>query len=281
MHGKYPGVLAAFFVAVALGLAGCGAATLEFQLVDSVSGSWVWGATVMIQDRAIREFYQSDRGPVLLRFTGLAPGAAILRVAAPGYESLSVPVHLKPGANRLVNPIHLRAVEIPGLAGWVAFEHLEGGDVVVELRPVRGADSAPVNHPCLPLWVGARVCVQTTNGSSAKVQTDHGSARGEELFSGKLSYSWDSAPLATVRYSTRIPGSEIRQHSGPYRVIDYLIVVPDPTSITAAELEAVMAGLWSADREINLGRISRALDAEKGRLKWFVVTSWNVRARSS
>ena len=34
--------------------------TLEFQVIDVVSKNWVWDATIKLQNRTIRSFYQSD-----------------------------------------------------------------------------------------------------------------------------------------------------------------------------------------------------------------------------
>jgi len=77
-----------------------------------------------------------------------------------------------------------------------------------------------------------------------------------------------------------------------YRVIDYLIVVPDPRKISRMDLEGIMTGAWptaglasgNGDRrepELLAPAIESALNAEKGRLRWFFITSWDVRVRQS
>jgi hypothetical protein len=257
-----------------LGLTGCGSATLEFTMVDALSGSWVWDATAHIQDRSMQEYFQSDRGPIPLRFTRLAPGASELRIEAPGYQPVRRAVRLNRGLNRLPDPVRMLGLEIPGLARWLVVESQEGGDIVIQLRPVGADDKAVTNHSCLDLWVGARISVQMKDGAPAQEETEQGSIRGEELFRGKLPWQWDGTPETTFRYSARIPGALIRPSGAPWRVIDYLIVVPDPLKITAAEVDSLLAGLHWEDPVA----MTQALAAAQGRLRWYHDTSWNVEA---
>jgi hypothetical protein len=260
----------------ALWLTGCGSATLEFTMVDAQSGSWVWNATARIQDRGMLEYFQSDRGPIPLRFTRLAPGASELRIDAPGYQPVRRALRLNRGLNRLPDPVRMLGLEIPGLARWLVVESHEGGDIVIQLRPVGADGKAVTNHPCLDLWVGARISVQMKDGAPAQEETEQGSTRGEELFRGHLPWRWNGTPETTFRYSARIPGALIRPSTAPWRVIDYLIVVPDPLTITAAEVDALLAGLhWEDPVEM-----TQALAAVRGRLRWFHDTSWNVQAET-
>jgi hypothetical protein len=68
----------------------------------------------------------------------------------------------------------------------------------------------------------------------------------------------------------------VQQDSSLYRVIDYLIVEPNPLTITRAELGPLMDRVFAME---DPARIAAALDAEKDRLRYFVDTSWNVKAR--
>jgi hypothetical protein len=164
----------------ALALAGCdGRSSLELTITDAVSGGWVWDATVRIQNRSVTEYYQSDRGSVPVLIDGLSPGQAVLRVEAPYYESMSIPLTLRRGANRLPEPLRMRGLEIPGLASWIIFGSAQGGDIVGELRPVASDGSAVVNHPCLDIWVGARVSVEAKDGLPVRESTDGGWSRGD------------------------------------------------------------------------------------------------------
>jgi hypothetical protein len=247
--------------------------TLQFGFEDSVSGGWVWGAVARLQDRALIGFYQSDAGPVPHRFTHLKPGDATLTIEARGYEPVSVPVTLKRGSNRLRTPIRMAGTEIPSLVGFAIFENRSGADIMCELRPVGADGSAVVNHPCLPLWVGCRVTTQLRNGIPIREPVDAGSSRGEELFSGKVDWTWDALPQTVFRYTVRIPGARITASAAPYRVIDYLIIVPDPRAIDTGELDALMN---AAPPITDPDALRAYLERLKGRLRYFFDTSWNV-----
>ena len=93
---------------------------------------------------------------------------------------------------------------------------------------------------------------------------------------GQVSWAWDPAPETQFRYSVRIPVARVREDPSPYRVIDYLIVEPDPRKITRAELSELMARVYAIG---DPARAAAALDAEKDRLRYFTDTSWNVKAR--
>jgi hypothetical protein len=252
--------------------------TLEFQVRDAVSKSWVWDATFTLENRVIRAYYQSaDESaakPIVQRFTHLKPGEAQLLVEAPAYVSATKKVKLKRGENRLEQPIDLVGYEIPTLSKFIVFEDRNATDIIQEIRPVSADGPAVLNHPCLDLWIGARVSVQMYHGMPAQQQTEQGSERGEELYKGALQWSWDSLPETTFRYGSHIPLAQIKKNNDPYWVIDYLIVVPDPRKITREELESIMKQAWQLPAEA----IEPYLAPYKsdGKLTPYVFTSWNV-----
>ena len=248
--------------------------TYEFVVRDAVSGNWVWDATFRLQGRVIRSHFQSDRGARPQVFTRLQPGQATLEISAPSYQTQTIPVTLKRGENRLAEPVELVGREIPELAQWIIFESWEGGDLVQELRPVSAAGPAVTNHPTLDLWIGARVSVQVQEGVPVREETDTGAARGEELFRGKLQWRWDAAPETTFRYGAAIPGAEIAASSAPYWVIDYLIVVPDPTVAGGGEIDRIMEQAWDMPPEEIAARL--APHEQAGTLTAYQFTSWNV-----
>ena len=248
--------------------------TYEFVVRDAVSGNWVWDATFRLQGRVIRSHLQSDRGPRAQVFTRLQPGPATLEISAPAYVAQAIPVTLKRGANQLAEPVELVGLEIPDLAEWIIFEQWEGNDIVQELRPVSSAGPAVVNHPTLDLWVGARVSVQVKDGVPVREETEAGAARGEELYRGKLQWTWDAAPETTFRYGAAIPGAEIEASSAPYWVIDYLIVVPNPAAAGAGDINRIMEQTWELAPEA----IAAELESHEkaGTLTAYEFTSWNV-----
>ncbi|MGA2977780.1 MAG: hypothetical protein ABSF77_20965 [Spirochaetia bacterium] len=279
-------------VIMAFVLASCSDTALVFQLQDSVSGAWVWDASVLLQDRLLISYYQTDAGPIPQKLTHLKPGASTLSISAPGYEPVSLPVTLTPGKNRLSGPVKMVGLEIPGLDGFSAFESIDNGDVVVQLRPLDSAGKAIINHPCIDLWIGCVVSEQVRQGVPVRVEGDARSTRGDLLFRGAVQWSWDARPESLFRYSARIPQADVQSTPSLYRVIDYLIVVPDPRKISRMDLEGIMTGAWptaglasgNGDRrepELLAPAIESALNAEKGRLRWFFITSWDVRVRQS
>ena len=251
---------------------------LEFQVRDAVSKDWVWDATFRLQDRAIRSHFQSDRGPVTQTFTHLEPGEATLEISAPSYVSQTISVPLKRGENRR-ETIDLVGYEIPDLTKWIIFEDRVGNDIVQEIRPVSSEGPAVLNHPCLDLWIGARVSVQIYDGLPVQDETEEGSGRGEELYKGVLEWEWDALPETTFRYSSFIPGSQIKANSDPYWVIDYLIIVPDPRKISREEVEEIMKKTWDLPPE----GIEAYLEPyeNEGKFTPYVFTSWNVEGVSS
>ncbi len=253
--------------------------TLTFSARDAVSGRWVWDLTARLQNREIRSFFQSDAGPIPFVFSRLSPGKSVLSLSAPSYETVEMPLSLKRGANQLGRSVEMRGLAIPGLDHFVIFENLDGTDIVSQLRPVGTDGKAVLNHPCIDLWIGCRISVQTKGGVPVREETEKGSARGEELFRGKLDWKWDPAPETVFRYSARIPAARIKEDSSLYRVIDYLVVVPDPRKITRQELDALMERAWPTGSSGDPEAVVRTLGAEKGRITTFVDTSWNVKGR--
>jgi hypothetical protein len=249
--------------------------TLEFVVRDAVSKAWVYDASLRLEGRLIRSHFQSDQGTEPQRFTHLKPGKATLQISAPAYQAVTRELTLKRGANRLPEPVELVGLEIPDLASFIMFEDLAGSDVKVEIRPVSKAGPAVLNHPCLDLWIGARMTVQLKNGLPVQEETEAGSVRGEELFRGRIDWKFDPYPETVFRYSAVIPGAKIKPSKAPYRVVDYLVVLPHPLAISKQELEAIMEKAWSLKPE-EVEAYLRPYE-EQGKMRVEVFTSWNVK----
>ena len=250
--------------------------TLDFWLEDANSERWVWNATARLEGRELFSFYQSDSGLVPLKFTHLSPGKASLAVSAPGYESVAIPIFLRHGANHLDTFIKMQGFEIPNLDHFSIFERLSGEDIAIEIRPVGTDGHAVVNHPCLEIWLGAQIHVQLRNGLPVQQAEEKGITRGRLLFDGSLPCQWDSSPDAVFRYGAIIPGVKIRSDPSPYRIIDYLVVIPDPRKMRIDEVKGIMVGLPSFSDGAGLAEF---FDRYKGALKYYTDTSFNVRAR--
>ena len=247
--------------------------TLEFQVRDAVSKEWVWDSTIKIQDRAIRGFYQSDRGPVVYKFTHLKPGNYELEISAPAYQSVNIPVVIKKGVNRIEDPIELAGYEISDLDQFFVFEEKVHGSIVSEIRPVGSDGRAIVNHPCIDMWIGCWISEQLKNGLYVQEPTEERSERGKELFAGKIEWQWDPSPETVFRYSSVIPGSQIISHNAPYLVIDYLLILPDSRKITKKEVDELMSNLPPLQ---DIESLTTYFDEFKDKLFFYVYTSWNV-----
>lgn len=253
-------------------LAAPGSRAVRFTVRDAVSSSWVWDLTAVLQGRVMRKFYQSDRGPVAMEFTRLRRGEAVLSLSAPSYLPVRVPVSVGRRLTVLEDPIGMTGYEIPDLADFLVFQSPAEDAYVAELRPVRSDGTAIVNHPCLDLWIGCMIYVQTKGGAPVTSPTDKGAGRGQLLFRGRIRWEWDGSPDALFRYHARIPRDGILAATAPYLVFDYLIAVPDPRGISSTEFAGFMETVWGT---ADTGEAMRLLDGN-GKVRYFIDTSWNV-----
>lgn len=248
-------------------------AKLTIRVEDAVSHSWVWDAKITIDNSEMRTFYQSDHGPTDLTFTGLPLGRAILKVTAPNYVTREIPVRLHRGGNRLDAPIELVGYRIPGLDHFAMIEGNSPDAITVQVRPVGKSGIALEHYPCIDLWIGALVSVETRNGKAVLVSSDTTSTRGQPFFRGRIRWKWNSNIADSFRYSASIPYSDLG--SAPYLVIDYLVIVPDPRKISAAEVDSMMA---KAPDISNMKELTTYLDGQRSgdRFRYYFSTSWNV-----
>lgn len=248
---------------------------LAFTVEDAVSKSWVWDATITLQNREIRSYYQSNRGPVQMTFTHLKAGRATLEVEAPNYVSVSMPVRIHLGNNVITKPIAMVGYRIPDLSSFAMFERQTKTGLSVQMRPVNSAGHVITELPCLDLWVGVLVSEEMKDGRPVLSATDSGAVRGSVLFRGKIDWSWDPSPSQSFRYNASIPYSRFAAQDVSYLVADYLVVVPDPRKISSSALDALMK---SAPDFTSSADLRRYLDANRGadRYRYFFSTSWNV-----
>ena len=103
-----------------------------------------------------------------------------------------------------------------------------------------------------------------------------GVARGTVLFTGYVPWSWDASPSADFRYSVMIPFDKLSRKDVPLLVVDYLVIVPDPTQTSSPGIETLMAGAPSLGDPAALRSFLERARSEDG-LRYFVSTSWNVK----
>ncbi len=245
--------------------------TLAFSVRDNVSKEWVWDSTITLQDREIRGFFGKE-----FVFTHLKPGKAVLKIEAPNYVSQELQINLKKGKNKLEKPIDLIGYEIPNLDHFIVFTDNKPEGIALEIRPVGKDKKAVLNHPCLDIRLICRVSEQIKNGVLVTAPTDSGSERGKELFRGFVKWNWDPTPETIFRYSATVPYSSIKKSEASYWVLDYLFIVPDPRKINNADYEEVIKKILSFKSHDEL---MKYLDSLKGKIRYFIDTSWNVKAQ--
>jgi hypothetical protein len=248
--------------------------TLELDVMDAVSGGWVWNATITAQDRIIRSYFQTDQGPAPLKFTGLRPGSTTVEVSAPHYESASRSIRLRRGANKLEEPIAMIGIEIPDLQQFYVISNVENGVLDFEIRPVGSDGSAVLNHPAVELWFGVLISAQMKDGNYVQKSQETGSTRGEPLYAGPVSWSWDATPETSFRYSAQIPVSDLAPSPARFWVVDALIVLPKATKIEREELDRLMEPIYTLGSP---EAVAEYLDGFDDQISYyFAPTSWNV-----
>jgi hypothetical protein len=250
--------------------------TLSVRIMDAVSRGWVWDATVSLQDKYMRLYYQSDTGPVTQVFTGLTPGGeAMLGVSAPHYRPVRIPLTLQRGDNTIKEPVMMVGYEIPDLKEIFVYREVVDGKLFLNPRPINSEGKGIGEHPCLAMLFYLRVSVQVIDGIPVLEPVDEGSERGEELFRGKLEWEWDSHPDTFYRYRMEVPINKIKKHNAPYCVYDHMVIFPHPEKITKEELENELERVMYLEK---FEDITNILDVLGDRIMYFVSSSWNQKA---
>lgn len=264
-------------------------AELSVRLTDAVSGGWVWGARLEIQDRVAESYLQSDRGALPISLTGLRRGPASLTVTAPGYRQEVIPVTLRRGAAQRLE-VALQGESIPGLADFTIRRDDPGPYIQGALVPLTKAGSPIRFHPAVELWIGFTISQELSDGVPAAAPVQQGAARGLIVDSGRLGWVWDSAIDASYRYQltpynpqagSLLPGS--------LHVVDILIVPTGsdqelPTRIEAAweqgGASAVIALLESIAEDESTSAATSAPAAAAAPTpqtpRYTILTYWNV-----
>jgi len=253
--------------------------TLEFRLQDVNSKANVWDVNITLHDRIIYSYFD-----IVHKFSNLKPGEYIMQITAPYYLTKTVPLKINSGANIIEDPIDLIGYEIPNLDGFYLFQEQIPAGLKMEIRPqqiVKGnnGENEPnyqkiVNHPCLDIKIGIRLCEQLKQGVFVQEITKTGCARGEELFSGVLKWEWDANPQTTYRYSVLIPKEKIKKTKAQYWVIDLLILVPNPQRISEQELYTILEGVKDIT---DVEELDTYFKPYEKKLKYFYESFWNSK----
>ncbi len=250
--------------------------TLEFIVLDSVSGDWVWDLEITLDNNIIHGYFQSDRGTRPFKFRNLTPGEFTIELSAPHYRTLRVPIKIKRGKNIIHEPIKMEGYEIPDLDRFLVFEELIQDEFIMNLRPVSTTGRAIINHPCMNLWIGFRVTEQMIGNEIALGETDLDATRGKELFKGNLDWEWNPAPEVQFRYFTGIPIKDFQSSKADFLVFDYLVLVPKEGKIEEEELEKITNKAWIIQDRVDL---IHYLQMFNDQFSFYIDTSWNVRGK--
>lgn len=248
---------------------------LEFEVTDKNSKSWVWDLTVTLQNRIIRGYYQSDKAPFPFQFTHLTPGTWELKLSAPSYLPVTIPVTIKKGKNVLPVSIEMEGYEIPDFKRFYVFNKHSGNDLVFELRQVNAENQGIKNHPCLDLWIGCKIYTQVIRGINVTVPVESGSETGELLFKGKIPWEWNVSPGIIYRYTARLHNTLVKKSTAPYWAAELLIIIPDPGQISRDGLDKLMNLLL--DQE-NRNEQEQILQTYSNKLHYHLDQNWNIPA---
>lgn len=216
--------------------------TLEMKVLDAVSKSWVYNTSIRCQNRVIRGFKSLS-----YTFKNIKTGRHVLSVSAPYYESKEIPVTIHHGKNTLQEPIELTGHIIPDLDSISIFEKKQNDDMFIDIRLIGKDGHAIVDHPCLPIRILTRISAQLADGEYDLYQEGMSLDRGKLLFFGEAGWIWNTGLTATYRYSASIPIRNIAVTPAPYWIVDYLILFPNPLSITPEQMESIVQRIYSFD----------------------------------
>lgn len=261
---------AALLVVIAAGLVVLWArapAAPSFEVRDAVSKSWVWDSTIRLENRVIRGFYSTS-----YRFTHLHPGTFDLTVSAPHYEPARVRVRVGFGRSTFTAPIYLVGYEIPDFSRFAVAANRGARGLELELAPADKGGHLIKVFPCMDLRIAVRVSVQLKGGAPAIAPVEEGAARGARIFEGKVGWTWNPAIDAVYRYTAAVAG--IPPDAGPYVVIDYVVIIPDPRKISAQEVGALVDGLVRIN---DVRALAVFLEPYRDRVRVESGSLWNVR----
>ncbi|NLV84171.1 MAG: hypothetical protein GXY60_06375 [Spirochaetales bacterium] len=243
--------------------------TLEFSVIDSVVGAWVWDFEAKIQDKTINGYFQSDRGPKTYRFTNLKPGTWTLTIHAPSYRSVELQMELKKGINTIETPIVMEAYQIDGLAQFLAFEQQVQGGWDISLRAATAENSAILYHPPLDLRVFVQVYPWNRTQPSDYQKLDD----AQTLYWGQLPWTWDTTLESQFRYNAHLEYGLLAKQTVSACVIRYLVLVRNPDSVDV--------GLFAttADKLASMQNLDQALAYLKQavpEVPYYTDISWDV-----
>ena len=242
--------------------------SLSFEVRDAASKSSVWDSTVRLQNRVIRGFYSTS-----YRFTHLRPGTFDLTVSAPHYEPASVRVRIRTGRTNTIAPISLVGLRDPRfLAAHGGRQEGSAGARAPDDPPWMPAGDLIEVFPCIDVKIAVRVSVQLKGGAPALTPSKEGAERGTRLFQGKVDWTWNPAADAVYRYDAVVPG--IPPDAGPYVVVDYVVLIPDPRKISSQEVDALTSELLQINDARALGV---SLRPYMNKVKMESGSLWNIR----
>ena len=218
-------------------------ASLIFRVKDSVSDSWVWNVHANIQNKELFGYFQSEDSLIDYRFTGLQAGDTELVISAPNYESVTIPLTLKRGINRIDETISLNGLAIPDLGGFYVFENEMTDGWSLTIRPVTQDNRAISLHPAIDIWVGVKV----TEWDPSLPKRIEILDELPVLYNGEIPWEWNATPETQFRYTSFIPFDVLPTDFSQSYVIEYLILVPNLSEIDYEEFEDLTQHIPSMD----------------------------------
>ncbi|WP_422479081.1 hypothetical protein [Pleomorphochaeta sp. DL1XJH-081] len=221
-----------------------------------------------IQNKELHGYFQSDDSLINYQFTDLRPGDTQLIISAPNYETITIPLKLERGVNRIEKPISLKGLTIPGLDGFYVFENEEADGWSLTIRPVTEDNRAISLHPTIDIWIGAKI----SKWDPLLARTIGNLDKQPILYSGNIPWKWDAYPETQFRYTSFIPFDVLPEDSGKTYVIEYLILVPNLLEIDYEEFHALTKEIPSMDTST----AKSYLESLGTRVSYYADISWDV-----
>ena len=236
---------------------GC-SSSLEIVVQDAITESWVWGATITVQDRVRHAYYQAYGGTRTYEFADLQRGTTDIIVSAPGYAEKRHTISLNAGANALPEPIYMQPLRIPDLRNAVVFEQVSSERLEVEIRLLDRNNRLISNHPAVDLRILARF--------------EHADPQHEAEVH-RMDWRWDDRPTAQGRYLGMVDLGSTVETVDLERQRTYLLLFPKHENWSESLMDDIQQLLARGDRE----QLKNVLEGADSLEAYFYVDPSDVR----
>ncbi|RPJ06677.1 MAG: carboxypeptidase regulatory-like domain-containing protein [Spirochaetaceae bacterium] len=219
---------------------------LEVTVQDAISGAAIPDLTITLGNRIILGSHATTH-----QFTNLSSGEYELVAKAPNYREERVKVSVGAGLTRLPKPIELTCTSLPAFNDFFIEEKEIKDGVGLFIRPARIVKAADekdntaewIPFPGVDVVMAFRISEQWKDGKMLEAPVSSESVRGQELFSGVVSESFEEIQGAKYAFAGTVKMEKIKSTPAKYWVIDCLLLIPIPGKASHDELQKILDGV--------------------------------------